>query len=106
MTADPTDIVMVANGSLAEVEAWGVALRDAGIECQVVGDHLAAGLGTALPGSAELWVHKWDAVAATDILSGHDPAPKHGHPVSDAKPDRTRELPHGGPHHSRRPRGH
>ena len=85
----------------------GVALRDAGIECRVVGSHLTAGLGTAIPGSAELWVHRSDAVSAAEIISGHEVTqPEHGHPGSDPKPDRTRELPHGGPHHSRRPRGH
>jgi hypothetical protein len=107
MTTLPDDIVKVADGSLAEVEAWGVALRAAGIECRVVGDHLTAGFGSAIPGSAELWVHHLHAAIARDILAGHDASPaNHGHPVSDPKPDPTKELPHGGPHHSRRPRGH
>jgi hypothetical protein len=106
MTAKPNDVVKVADGGLAEVEAWGVALRAAGIECHVVGDHLTAGYGTVLAGSVELWVHSRDAVVAAEVIAGREPAPEHGHPVSDPKPDRTQDLPHGGPHHSRRPRGH
>jgi hypothetical protein len=106
MTAKPDDVVKIASGSLAEVESWGVTLRSAGIECRVVGEHLTAGYGSVLPGSVELWVHRGDADRAADILTGSEPAPRHEHPASDPKPDRTKELPYGGPHHARRPRGH
>ena len=109
MTADANDIVRVASGSLSEVETWHELLEAAGIESRVVGDNLAGGLGTALPGSVELWVHRTDTEAAQAALAradGHSrrqpeshPIPPHGHPVSDSKPDRARGPQHSAPPH-------
>src|SRR5437867_1530005 len=108
MTRDPDDVVAVATGSLTQVEAWRGLLRDAGIDCRVVGGHLTGGLGTALPGSVELWVHRADAGKAEAAIRGggghgrgpgpRPPAP-HGHPGSDPKPDRSRGPQHGAPPH-------
>ena len=109
MTAEANDIVRVASGSLSEVETWHELLEAAGIESRVVGDNLAGGLGTALPGSVELWVRRTDAEAAQAALAqadGHSrrqpeshPIPPHGHPVSDSKPDHSRGPQHGAPPH-------
>jgi hypothetical protein len=109
MSADENDIVCVARGSLSQVQTWHDLLRAAGIESRVVGDNLTAGLGTALPGSIELWIHYADAAAAEAALArtdGHSrgepeshPIPPHGHPGSDPKPDRSRGPRHGAPPH-------
>jgi hypothetical protein len=109
MTADENDIVCVARGSLSQVQIWHDLLRAAGIESRVVGDNLTAGLGTALPGSVELWIRSADAEAAGATLAGANghsrreseshPIPPHGHPVSDPKPDRSRGPQHGAPPH-------
>ena len=105
MTADENDIVCVASGPLNQVWTWHDVLRTAGIESRVVGDNLTAGLGTALPGSIELWIHSADEEAAGAALARADgpsrlvpesyPIPPHGHPVSDPKPDRSRGPRHG-----------
>ncbi|WP_088256656.1 DUF2007 domain-containing protein [Fimbriiglobus ruber] len=70
MTGGANDIVDVASGSLIQVQSWHDLLRAAGIESRVVGDNLTAGLGTALPGSVELWVHRADATAAGAAIGG------------------------------------
>jgi hypothetical protein len=70
MTADPNDLVRVPAGSLTQVHRWHDLLRAAGIESRVVGDNLTAGLGTALPGSLELWVRRADAGAAEAAIAG------------------------------------
>lgn len=62
------DIVMVASGTMVQVELWHAALADAGIDAKVVGEDLTAGLGTAIPASVELWVHQGDFDRATAIL--------------------------------------
>jgi hypothetical protein len=109
MTANENDIVCVARGSLSQVQIWQGLLRAAGIESRIVGDNLTAGLGTALPGSIELWIHSADAEAAEAALAGandhsrrepesHRIAP-HGHPASDPRPDRSRGPRHGTPPH-------
>ncbi len=90
MTTDADDIVKVATGTLAEVEAWGVALRSAGIECRVVGGYLTAGLGTAIPGSAELWVHSRDRGLAAGIVGGQQSAHYYDNATSDPTPVHTR----------------
>jgi len=91
MTERPDDLVQVATGELTAVQVLGNALEDAGIQARVVGGDLTAGLGTALPGSVELWVHRNDAVAAEKVIAGHRPhtPQSYGHPTSDPKPDRT-----------------
>ena len=109
MTADTNDLVRVAAGSLAEVQFWHDLLREAGIESQVVGDNLAAGLGSALPESVELWVRRAAAVTAAAAIAGVEchhrrepkshPSPPHAHPESDPKPDRSRGPQHGSPPH-------
>ena len=108
MTADSSDPIRVKSGSLTQVRRWHDLLRAAGIESRVVGDNLAAGLGTALPDSVELWVQRADAGAAEAVIagvSGHHREPEsyptapHGHPVSNPKPDRSRGPQHGAPPH-------
>jgi hypothetical protein len=108
MTAYENDIVCVARGSSSQVQLWHDRLRAAGIESRVVGDNLTAGLGTALPGSIELWIRSADAEAAEAALvraDGHSrrepesPPISHGRPASDPKPDRSREPRHGAPPH-------
>jgi hypothetical protein len=109
VTANENDIVCVARGSLSQVQVWHDLLRTAGIESRVVGDNLTAGLGTALPGSVELWIHSADAEAVETALvraddhSRREPEshaiPPHGHPASGPKPDRSRGHRHGTPPH-------
>jgi hypothetical protein len=64
MTWNTDDLVRVAAGEVIEIEAWGELLQGAGIKYRMVGDNLAAGLGTAFPNAVELWVHHSDAAAA------------------------------------------
>ena len=107
MSKDQEDVVRVATGSAAEVGAWAAILRGAGIDCRVVGGHLTAGLGTAVPGSVELWVRRAAAKDAEVALGHHGRhhatgshrQPPYGHPVSDPKPDRSRGPTHGAPPH-------
>lgn len=56
MFNDTDDIVKAATGTLVEMNELAGRMQDAGIPCRVVGDDLTAGLGTAIPGSVELWV--------------------------------------------------
>jgi hypothetical protein len=109
MAAGPNDLVRVAAGSLTQVQHWHELLGAAGIASRVVGDDLAAGLGSALPGSVELWARRADAAAAGAAIvgaAGHrrrepesHPAPPHGHPESDPGPDRSLGPRHGAPPH-------
>jgi hypothetical protein len=108
MTKHTDDLVRIATASLVQVRAWGDVLRSAGIESRVVGDPFSAGLGTAVPGSIELWVHREDAAASEAAIaragqhrreSESHPVPPYGHPVSDPKPDRSRGPVHGAPPH-------
>ena len=69
MSTDPNDIVRVATGSQVEIELHQQTLREAGITSRVVGDDLTGGLGTAMPGSVELWVHASDAPRAQVALT-------------------------------------
>jgi hypothetical protein len=59
-----TDIVKFASGTLVEMEALREALADAGVTANIVGDELATGLGSTLPGSVELWVMNKDVAKA------------------------------------------
>lgn len=72
MSADPNDLMRVAAGELIQVQVWGDVLRDAGIDARVVGDNLTGGLGTALPGSVELWVRRADVEAAEASIAVAD----------------------------------
>jgi hypothetical protein len=58
------EIVKFATGTLVELEALREALADAGVGANIVGDELATGLGSTLPGSVELWVKRGDVVRA------------------------------------------
>jgi putative signal transducing protein len=69
MTQHSEDLVLVAAGSLVEIQAWGDVLLAEGILYRLVGDNLVAGLGTALPNSVELWVHRADAEAAETAMA-------------------------------------
>ena len=109
MRADPNGLVRVISGSLVQVQYMHDLLEAAGIKSRVVGDNLTAGLGTALPESVELWVHREDANAAEtaiSVASEHrrweretHPVPPRQHPESDHKPDRSRGPQHGAPPH-------
>jgi len=70
------EIVMVASGTMPQVEVWKIALDDEGIDGRVVGEDLTAGLGSAIPESVELWVHREDHDRAVKVLSALDA--KHG----------------------------
>lgn len=63
------EIVRVAtapNPTLAHI--WEEALKDEDIGCKVVGDYLDVAYGD-IPGMrAEVWVHKEDAVRASEII--------------------------------------
>jgi hypothetical protein len=94
MTTHPeSEIVKVATGNLVEVEFWREALAAAQIPAQVLGADLSAGLGSALPGSVELWVpkeHQSQAIAAIQLAQSQtsaEPSVAHEHPVSDAIPE-------------------
>jgi hypothetical protein len=109
MKDDPKDLLRVSTGSLTLVQLMHGLLENAGIESCLVGDNLAAGLGTALPDSVELWVHRSDAAAAEAAIvgaGGHHqrepesyPIPQYGHPKSDPRPDHSRGPTHGAPPH-------
>jgi hypothetical protein len=93
MTPDPNEVVKVFAGTMIEAESYQEALTAAGIESRVVGGALTASLGTAIPGSIELWVHRNDlekalaAIRYDDEQRGRKPPPEsHGKPVSDPTP--------------------
>jgi hypothetical protein len=70
MSSQPRDdIVQLATASTpAEAHIWRQVLQEAGIQGEVVGDYLNAGLGD-IPGfRAELWVHRDDAEHALEVL--------------------------------------
>jgi hypothetical protein len=106
MVSGSDDVVKVASGSLIEMNILEEVLKEAGIPSRVVGDDLTAGLGTATPGTVELWVTSENAKRATKVLAEdeirveeEEKRDKHAHqkfppPKSDAKPDRSK-----GPHH-------
>jgi hypothetical protein len=111
MTQDPDDLVQVASGDLVRIEAYQQALKAARVESRVVGEDLATGLGTLLPNTIELWVHRADADRASAAIRlaeaerdrpPHDPVP-HGRPKNDPKPKRPdTHGPH--PHYNPDPR--
>ena len=111
MTHDPADLVQVAAGDLVRIETYQQALKAARVESRVVGDELAAGLGTLLPNTIELWVHRADADRASAAIKlaeaerdrpPHDPVP-HGRPTDDPTPKRADvHGPH--PHYNPDPR--
>jgi hypothetical protein len=66
---DPNDVVQVASGPLVQIELYQAGLKEDGIESKVVGLDLTAGLGSTLPLSVELWVHRGDAEVAEAIIA-------------------------------------
>lgn len=95
------DVVKAATGTLVEMNELAGRFREANIAFRIVGDDLTAGLGTAIPGSVEIWVLRADQARAAAIVNARDLPPEHPdthrrfpHPESDPKPDRTQ-----GPHH-------
>jgi hypothetical protein len=66
------DVVRVYSGSVVTAELYQQALRDAGIESNVVGLDLSAGLGSAIPGSVELWVKSEDAEKAAAAIERYE----------------------------------
>lgn len=93
MSTHRDDVVKVASGTLVEVEYWREALEAAGIAAHLVGADLAAGLGSALAGSVELWVRTVDqdrAVAAIRLAESSPEKPRgqpHPHPASEKLPE-------------------
>jgi hypothetical protein len=69
VSANPEDIVrLVTAPNPPEAHIWQQALREQGIESQVVGDYLDAGVGD-IPGvNVELWVHADDVARAKEVL--------------------------------------
>ena len=90
MTRDPHDVVKLYSGPLEIVEAHQATLSVEGITSNVVGTELAAGLGSVLPGSTELWVHRADHARAEALLAGmekpHREPAKFPHPTDSPKP--------------------
>jgi hypothetical protein len=72
MTEITNDMICMKRGSLFQVRAWQHLLRTAGIKSRVIGDNRTAGLGTALPGSVELWIHSADMGVADVEITGAD----------------------------------
>jgi len=102
MDRNPDDVVKVFAGTLVEAENYQLVLADAGIESKLVGDDLTAGLGTAIPGSIELWVHQHDLAKAVEAIKRDEEGRRHAHggkhprPTSDPKPGQAphRKEPH------------
>jgi hypothetical protein len=62
---------LAAAANAFQAHVWKQALQREGIRCQVLGDHLGAGIGN-IPGmEAEVWVEASDLVRAEAIL-GHE----------------------------------
>jgi hypothetical protein len=99
MTAEPDDLVCVRDGSSSEVQLWHDLLRAVEIDSRVVGDNLSVGLGTSVPDTVELWVHRGNADAADTAITvagrhlqcepDSHPVPLHGAPA---------HRPHSGGH--------
>ena len=103
MADDPNDVVKVAAGSFVAIEMYQRELKEAGIPSKVVGLNLEASLGTVIPNSIELWVHRSDAQRAAAVIEraekerGHQQAPEgreHPHPTSDKNPHTHGGRPH------------
>lgn len=68
MTPDPNDVVKVATGDTVVIDLYRQRLAEAGIEARTLGDSLEASFGTVIGGSLELWVHRWDAARAAEVI--------------------------------------
>lgn len=94
MALDPNEVVKVYSGPYVAAEAYQLALEQAGIESNVVGDALLAGFGSAIPNSIEIWVHQKDVEKARAAIEryeaerggGEHERQHHGRPTSDPKP--------------------
>lgn len=91
MSHEQDDVVRAYAGPLVAVELYQAALKEAGIESRVVGTELAAGFGSALPGSVELWVHRSDLSRAAAVIERADRPggaehPQFPHPTDDPAP--------------------
>lgn len=64
MTHDEHDVVKVYTGDVVTAELYQQALKEAGIDSNVVGLSLTASFGSALNNSVELWVKSEDAEKA------------------------------------------
>jgi hypothetical protein len=69
MSRDPHDVVRLATATNpAKAHIWQQALKEEGINAEVVGDYLAASFG-AMPGTRpEIWVHRDDLARAEEVL--------------------------------------
>ncbi len=67
-THDEHDVVKVYSGTMVSAELYQQALKEAGVESQVVGLSLAASFGSAIPDSVELWVKSEDVEKATAAI--------------------------------------
>jgi hypothetical protein len=75
MNPDPNDVVKVYSGTLIDVEQYREVLRDAGIDCRIVGSSLTTFLGNAIPDTVELWTHRGDAERATQAIETYETEP-------------------------------
>lgn len=62
------DVVRVYSGPVVQVELYQQVLTEAGVTSKVVGLDLAAGVGSALQNSVELWVKSEDAERAAAVI--------------------------------------
>lgn len=81
MAHDPTDVVRAAAGEQVVMELFRQRLADEGIDAKTLGDRLEASLGTAIPASIEVWVHRADAGRAAEVLRAFEA--EAGTPVAD-----------------------
>lgn len=96
MTHDQNDVVRAYSGPLVLVEVYQAALKEAGIESRVVGTELTGGLGSALPASVELWVHRHDLPKAEAAI---ERAARSGGEVERFPPPTDGAKPAPPPHH-------
>ncbi len=68
MSGNERDVVRVYSGPVVQVELYQQVLTEAGIASTVVGLDLAAGVGSALQNSVELWVTSEDAERAAAAI--------------------------------------
>lgn len=61
-------VVLATAPNPAQAHIWEIELREAGIQCKVVGDYLDAGIGDISGLRAELWVRHQDVERAKKVL--------------------------------------
>ncbi len=66
------DIMNLAAGTLVDMQLLANELAAEGISARTVGDDLTAGLGTAMPGSVELWVSRADKDRADAVIARYN----------------------------------